>query len=81
MMVGEFIAHLEDLDGHTDASGRLLQELAESIKLVLSATDYCLFGESLYESLQGMVIDEDRAGNLASDHRRIQLAFQNGFRR
>ncbi|KAH7956453.1 hypothetical protein HPB52_009917 [Rhipicephalus sanguineus] len=98
IIMGDFNAHLEDLDGRTDANGRLLQELACSAGLVIanltekccgmttwsvrdqqSCIDYCLLSESLYEHLQGMVIDEDGKGNLASDHNRIQLIFKGGF--
>ncbi|KAH7969418.1 hypothetical protein HPB52_017829 [Rhipicephalus sanguineus] len=77
IIMGDFNAHLEDLDGRTDDNGGLLQELAYSA--ALSCIDYCLLSESLYEHLQGMVIDEDGTGNLASDHNPIQLIFKGGF--
>lgn len=42
IVVGDFNAHVENLDSHTDANGRLLLELAESAELLITnLTEKC----------------------------------------
>ncbi|KAG0432873.1 hypothetical protein HPB47_020427 [Ixodes persulcatus] len=84
ILLGDFNAHIEELDGRRDGNGQYLLDLIETNDLVLGNTlstyrksciHYVLMSPMISRKLVRVTIDEEGAVSVGSDHNRILAIF------